>query len=277
MHSSAQFLSRSLKSADTIGSYISGVKQLHLLVGADYPHTGAFALKLTLRGLRNVLQHLPHRAAAITPEMLSQFYHFLDLSKPVNATVWCIFLFAFFLMARSSNLVPKSVHSFDPKKQLLRGDIFTSHDFLLVALRWSKTNQSGGRVVQVPLLPVAGHPLCPVSAFHSMCRLSPASDRDPAFGVHKGKKFFPLTYSQFQSYLGIVVNAVKLNASGFSTHSFRRGGATWAFKAQVPSDLIQIHGDWASDAYKVYLECDLEQRAKVAEMMGNNIQSFVQV
>ena len=44
------------------------------------------------------------------------------------------------------------------------------------------------------------------------------------------------------------------NPSRFRGHSFRRGGATWHFHAGVPGELIQIFGDWASDAYKCYLE-----------------------
>jgi hypothetical protein len=43
------------------------------------------------------------------------------------------------------------------------------------------------------------------------------------------------------------------NPKQFSTHSFRRGGASWAFSSEIPSELIQLYGDWKSDAYKNYL------------------------
>lgn len=36
----------------------------------------------------------------------------------------------------------------------------------------------------------------------------------------------------------------------FSSHSFRRGGATHAFRSKVPADLIQLHGDRKLDGYK---------------------------
>jgi hypothetical protein len=29
----------------------------------------------------------------------------------------------------------------------------------------------------------------------------------------------------------------------YSSHSFRRGGATWAFSSNIPSELIQLYGD----------------------------------
>lgn len=268
----AQFLARSFVSVEAIRSYLSGVKQLHLFAGAQYPHTGAFALKLTLRGLEKLFQHRPQRAAAITPELLLELHKLLNLSKPHHAVMWCLFLFAFFLMARSSNLVPKSAASFDAQKQLLRRDIFCLDNLLLVALKWSKTNQVGSRVVQVPLLPLAAHPLCPISAFTRMCELVPAPGEAPAFCLRRGTKFRPVTYLEFQTFLKNLIKASGRNPAIFSSHSFRRGGATWAFKSQVPSDLIQVHGDWASDAYKIYLECDLQQRARVAQLMCDGIQ-----
>ena len=55
--------------------------------------------------------------------------------------------------------------------------------------------------------------------------------------------------------------------SKFRGHSFRRGGATWAFRSGVPGELIQVYGDWASDAYKIYLEFSEDARLRVARRM----------
>lgn len=267
----AQFLSRSFVSVQSIRSYLSGVSLLHKFLGVDYPHTGCFALRLTLRGLERLVSHAPSRAAPITPEILLGIHRFLDLSSPEHSTIWCLFLFAFFLMARSSNLVCKSVATFDPCKQLLRRDIFKSPSCLLVLLKWSKTNQSRRRRVQIPLLPLEGNVLCPVKAFTNMCSLVPAPKRAPAFCLPYKNGVRPITYDQFQTYLRDLLSQSSLEPRRYSTHSFRRGGASWAFKAQVPSDLIQVHGDWASDAYKVYLDCDVQQRALVNSRMGAQI------
>ena len=52
---------------------------------------------------------------------------------------------------------------------------------------------------------------------------------------------------------------------------FRRGGSTYAFISGVPADLIQLHGDWRSDAYKKYLGFSLEDKMSVAERMKEEI------
>ena len=54
------------------------------------------------------------------------------------------------------------------------------------------------------------------------------------------------------------------DAALFTGHSFRRGGATWAFQAGIPGELIQICGDWASDAYKRYLEFSMDDKLNLA-------------
>lgn len=57
----------------------------------------------------------------------------------------------------------------------------------------------------------------------------------------------------------------------FSSHSFRRGGATHTFRSEVPEDLIQLHGDWKSDAYKKYLALSMENKLIVAHKMKEHI------
>ncbi len=49
------------------------------------------------------------------------------------------------------------------------------------------------------------------------------------------------------------------------------GGASWAFAAEVPTELIQLYGDWRSDAYKKYLKFSLEDQIFVANRMKTHI------
>jgi hypothetical protein len=39
---------------------------------------------------------------------------------------------------------------------------------------------------------------------------------------------------------------------------------TWAFQCGVPSELIQVQGDWKSDAYKLYLRYGLNDKLQVS-------------
>ena len=59
--------------------------------------------------------------------------------------------------------------------------------------------------------------------------------------------------------------------SRFRGHSFFQGGGTWAFHTGVPGELIQIYGDWASDAYKCYLEFSEDAKLIVAREMVSSL------
>ena len=264
----ARFLARSFKSSDSISNYVSGLRVLHTLL--DYP-TQAFTsiqYRLTIKGLTRNLQHRRAQASPVTPTMLVTFLQYLDLANPVDATCWALFVLVFYSMARKSNLVPDSVKSFDQDKQLTREKVLVGKQCLVLKWSWAKNIQYGQKIHKVPLVAIQDSPLCPVKAYLNMCSLVPAGPKQAAFSIPKGKSVVPLTYHQFQAKFRHLVKLGGWDPTKFSTHSFRRGGATCAFQAQVPAALIQVQGDWASDAYKQYINMELKQRLAVARKMG---------
>ncbi|KAK3237314.1 hypothetical protein CYMTET_52606 [Cymbomonas tetramitiformis] len=58
----------------------------------------------------------------------------------------------------------------------------------------------------------------------------------------------------------------ELDPAAYTGHSFRRGGATAAFKLRVQDALIQAHGDWASECYKLY--CDMNFAPQLIHPLG---------
>ena len=76
-------------------------------MGADYPLTKDFILSLTLRGIARSALHTPRRAPPVTPAILLGISHVLDCEgDPRSSTLFCAFLFTFYLMARLANIVP---------------------------------------------------------------------------------------------------------------------------------------------------------------------------
>jgi hypothetical protein len=98
-----------------------------------------------LKGLARLNPHCSKQAQPITPMILCYILTKLDLNNPCDATFWCLFLHVFFLMLRKSNLVPNSVSSFKPEKQLSRKNIVYDKEknILLITIKWSKTIQFG--------------------------------------------------------------------------------------------------------------------------------------
>ena len=75
----AQFLSRSLKSVQSILNYISGVKTIHLLLGFRIEHINKFILNLSLKGTAKFNPHRIRQAEGMTPAILFKISSVLDI------------------------------------------------------------------------------------------------------------------------------------------------------------------------------------------------------
>jgi len=98
-----------------------------------------------------------------------------------------------------------------------------------------------------------------------MCSMNPCSSSSSAISNNYKEKIIPITYSKYQHRLRSWLQKIGLNSKLFSSHSFREGGATLAAQVGISSSLIQLMGDWKSDAYKKYIVCSLSDKFMVAE------------
>ena len=264
----AQCLCRTFKSTHSVRNYISGIKTMHYVLGYPTDNINNFLLNLSLKGIARLKPHCVKQALPITPDMLVQMSSFMDFSDPNDLRYWCLFLFAFYLFARKSNLVPTTKKDLKSKNFLLQNSVSEEEKFLLVTMNWSKTIQFGERILQIPLISIPGSILRPVAAFKAMCRKIKAKSDAPLFSLTRGRY---VTYSKFQSKFKGLITKLSLNPDLYSSHSFRRSGATFAFKSGVSSELIQLQGDWKSDAYKRYLSFSLDDKLSVTLKMKQHI------
>ena len=164
----AQFLSRSFKSVASIRNYISGVNKVHLLMGYTLDHINQYVVNYSLKGLERLKSHCVKQAEPMLPELLFKMYNVLDMSDTDDVVYWCLFLFAFFLLARKSNLVLTKTSDIDHGKCLLRRDVKIEHTYLKVTMNWSKTIQCGERLIVTPLIKIKDSVLCPYTAYCNM-------------------------------------------------------------------------------------------------------------
>ena len=80
-----------------------------------------------------------------------------------------------------------------------------------------------------------------------MCSCLPAPASAPTFfTAYRSGSYNVSSKSQFVSVFRARLASMGVSdPARFRGHSFRRGGATWAFHDGVPGKLIQIYGDWA--------------------------------
>ena len=264
-----QFLSRSMVPS-TVRNYLSGVKVFHMLHGLPFPHSEDFLLKLELRGIARLDPHVPVRATPVTPAVLIIFLRHMNIQDPLHLCVWACSLFLFFTMARLGSILPAS-HTTPLHTILTRDRVNFSQEGLVVTLLHTKTIQYGKRRLHIPLIKTDSV-LCPVSAYENVLLHEEVDSVGPAFVFkQKGKVQFLTGYIFIHTFRHVLRSAGLKDADVFTGHSFRRGGATWAFQAGVPGELIQICGDWASDAYKQYLEFSMNDKPNLAALLVRHL------
>lgn len=268
----AAFLARKL-CFKSIKQYLNIVRILHLEWDLPSPLVDNFHLHSTLQGIKRHKGDATRRKAPMTPQMLLVLQSRLDLSKAEDAAIWAAALVMFFSLLRRSNVLPSSPSSFDTLKHLRQRDLTFTTQGLVLKVRWSKTIQFRDRELNIPLCRLRHHPLCPTTAMFLALSFTPAAPPDgPALVLPSGSSYRPLTAGRF-----VEVVQHKLRQAGITQdiggHSFRRGGATWAYNSGVAIDTIRQLGDWRSNAYTAYTICDTATLRQAEELMSSALPS----
>ena len=267
-----QLYSESVGSYHTILNVFSSIKTMSKINGHIPSDAVLYGIKLFMLGLKRSMSSAVVQKLPVTPELLSRIYNCVDFNNAFHVCMWAVMLFMFFTLFRKSNVLPDSVPKFDPKKQISRANIVYNDENMVVKVTWSKTIQFKQRNLYVPVSKVSGSKLCPISAYDKLLSMVKIPPEYPAFCYSVKGKVFPLTYSLFVKQFRYWLKQIGVKHDVlYSSHSFRRGGATWAFKSGVNPSLIKMQGDWLSDCYLQYVKLDVSDKLETTTKMAQSI------
>lgn len=267
----AALLARSV-AATSVRQYVKGLKDFYLERGytqfAD-PLRWRRLFK-TFKGIDRAKKVGVNKKVPITPAMLLALREYLNLHDPAHVAIFALALVAFFGYFRKSNLAVGSASLWSDGKCLRFGDIRVDSQVHALAIKapGSKTRQSSAApVIWVKGLP--GHPLCPVAAWTAHVAASgvPADDAVTAFSYRVLEQRVPMHHKDVDSVAKVMARLAGIDESAAASHSFRRGGATWALQSGVAEVLVQRQGDWRSAAYKEYIELSRAQALSTTARM----------
>ena len=155
----------------------------------------------------------------------------------------------------------------------LRRRDFTFHKWgMLITVGKSKTIQFAERTVEIPVAFSPLEELCAVKWTQRHFHVVPAGPEDAAFRLPAAGRSISQDYKSYQDTLKYICELSGLDPSKFSSHSMRRGGATFLSMIGVSVAEIKQRGDWQSDAVYEYLKAPLSVRIandmKVADMLS---------
>ena len=127
----------------------------------------------------------------------------------------------------------------------LRRRHFTFYKWgMLIVIEKSKTIQFFERTVEIPVAYSPLEELCAVTWTLRHFNEVPAGAEDYAFRLSGPGGSVPQDYKSYQDTLKYICERAGLDPAKFSTHSMRRGGATFLSMIGVSVAEIKQRGDW---------------------------------
>ena len=219
-------------------------------------------MKMFTTGLKRWMPHAIKQAEPITPELLVKISKVINYKDKIKIISWTATLLDFYMFLRKSNLVPDTMDTFNGEEQFCRKDInlLGLDRAMMVEIRWSKTIQHKQKILRLPVLPARNKAICPVFWTHFMINLIPAKPENPVLALPGSGKKLALSANQLIYRIRKWLKVIGQDATVFLLHSLRRGGATFAYQSDIEAEMIKLMGDWASDAYKHYIDVSMDKR-----------------
>jgi hypothetical protein len=252
----------------SIPNYMNVIRLLHLESGYKNPLIDNFELSLIRRGINRQKGVPPKQKQPMSIEIMFKMFRFLDLSKSADLAFWAACCIGFFGFLRKSTLLPVNAQT-EGERFLAQEDVLELEiDSFVLRVRQSKVIQFGERVHNIPFASCTLCEVCPVRAVLSHFGASVLGPKRPLFNyMHVGREV-ALTQLGFVVRLRSLLSKLGVRSSDYSAHSFRRGGASFAFSLGVSPLQIKLRGDWASDAYERYVFIQAGASMKVAESLS---------
>ena len=277
-------LSGRLKSVGSVKQYLAAVSTLHKMFGLTCDTPSSYGpLLFTVRGIQRVISCPKRVTLPITPEIL---YNLLTYPKLSSADRWechcllftvrVLYVFLFFSMLRSSNLIPVSRTEIDPLCQLTWGMVQRLEDGILCTVRLSKTIQFREKEQKIPLSRVQNPLFCPVVGLDKLIKMrkgAAVSPNDLVFQVQRNGKWEPLIKSTLVKILEAQIGGMGLDVSKYRPHCFRHGGVQEAMLWEPNLELIKLQSGHISDAVFSYCNLPGYRRFRVTQKMGERFSS----
>ena len=105
-------------------------------------------------------------------------------------------------------------------------------DRAVLCIRHSKT-QYNEHTLDIPIPHITDSVTCPAKALLFVYKLTSSDEnQSPVFSYPVGTKVRAYTYQTFQSRLELILSDIGVDNSQYAGHSFRRGGASFAFSSR---------------------------------------------
>lgn len=215
--------------------------------------------------LTAILQGILHKSHGLsvgkdpfTPEMLKRIFVVVDFTSHEEKLTWIALLLMFRTLLRISHIIisPHTLH---------RSDVCFKSWGVVILIKSAKNRKRGSRKVEIPLVNSNCETLCPISWLRHLYRFHPRTESAFLFSTSLCQRF---TYSKFCKTFKSLCKKADISGN-FSSHSLRKGGATFMANIGLPITDIKDRGLWSSVVVFDYIKPSLDHRCKVDKIFSS--------
>jgi hypothetical protein len=206
----------------------------------------------TMTGARRKLGDTPSQAFPIGPAHLTLMYGCLNMSKSADLCWWAATITAFRGLLRKAHITISD-------QAICVCDLQFCDWGLLLTLPRTKTIQYGERVLEIPFTLTPGSIFCVTRYVRLLMLRLQITGSDNVFQYYRGGVRRPMSYDWYSTRLKELSKRIGIQDK-VSSHSLRRGGATYLNSLGVTLVDIKQRGDWRSLAVLLYLSDSLDTK-----------------
>jgi hypothetical protein len=255
----------------TIHNYLYGV--IHQANQATstvnhYVYSQFPQMNKVMDGIKKTDNHMVQARLPLTIPLLSSMITHLRSNNLHDAMIIAALTTGVHGLLRAGEMATDKFNHICP---LLQKDMTMYHTHYDILLRASKTDRFGAGVTI--RLYATGGSTCPVRAMTAYVKMIPPHMKHnnmPLFITSSGQA---LTKVLLVSTIKSLVEKTGQNASLYTGHSMRRGGATSLALAGIAPSIIKQRGRWKSHTWERYVNIDDNHIRQAAMKIGSHDQS----
>jgi len=242
-------------SGTALKNYFYGVQAWHTLHGLPW-NMDDTRMSAALTAVARLAPPTSKRAKRkpFTPAIISKIREHLDLSDPLDATVFACLTTTFWSGSRLGEFTVPSIRGFDPNRHVKRSNtsvVMESGELRLPVttfrLPWTKCAPNGE---DVHWAPQSGNP-DPAAALENHLSINNPGPDEALFAWRHPRGLRPLSRSEFMKRINAAAAATGLEP--LQGHGIRIGSVLEYLLRGLPFEVVRTMGWWSSDAFVLYL------------------------